>query len=165
MTQSVPLTKGKVALVDDEDFGWISKYKWYYGSGGYPCRGVDVGNANVVIFLMHRLIMRAGEGQKVDHINGDTCDNRRENLRFADSSQNGANRRKTTRPKSSQYKGVHRMPQGTPWQARISVRGKKYNLGRYHTEEEAARAYDAAAVEHFGEYAFLNFPPSMPEAS
>jgi hypothetical protein len=164
VTQRVPLTKGKVALVDDEDFAWIRNYKWYYGSGGYPCRGVDLGNNNVVIALMHRLIMRAREGVKVDHINGDTCDNRRENLRIANDSQNQANRRKGRKPTSSRFKGVHKRSVGKPWGARIQVRGEKINLGCYTTEEDAARAYNAAALEAFGDYAHLNDVPPVVDA-
>lgn len=160
MTQRVPLTQGKHALVDDEDHRWISNYQWYYGSGGYPCRGVDVGNDNIIIVLMHRLILRVREGVKVDHINGDTCDNRRENLRIADDSQNQANRQKLRKRKSSQYKGVHRSHSGKRWTARIGVRGSKHHLGTFIDEEEAARAYDSAAAYYFGEYAYLNFPPS-----
>lgn len=105
---------------------------------------------------MHRLIMRAKKGQILDHINGDRFDNRKENLRFCTNSQNLANRSKTSLNKSG-YKGVTFIPgRLRPWRAVITYKGKYTNLGYFETKEQAALAYNKAAVKYFGEFARYN---------
>lgn len=92
----------------------------------------------------------------LDHINGDTLDNRIVNLRDADLNQNSQNRRAVS---LSGYKGVQaEKSTANPWKASIRVRGKLSHLGMFKTAEQAAEAYDAAALMHFGEFAKLNFP-------
>jgi len=103
---------------------------------------------------MHRLIMGNPQGMEVDHINGNGLDNRRCNLRVVTTSQNQANQH--ARRGRSSFKGVFK--QRSRWRARIHVQQKGINLGSFLTEEEAARAYDAAALHYFGEHACLNFP-------
>jgi hypothetical protein len=93
----------------------------------------------------------------VDHINGDTLDNRRANLRVCTKSENNRNRRKL-HPTTSRFKGVYKNTK--PWIALIECNGKQFVLGRFASEEEAALAYDKAAKEHFGSFARLNFPPA-----
>lgn len=93
----------------------------------------------------------------VDHINGITLDNRICNLRLATTSQNHMNKR-AKRNGTSPFKGVTRLVDTALWQAHIRVNGKQKNLGKYLRQEDAARAYDAAARAHFGEFARLNFP-------
>ena len=93
---------------------------------------------------------------QVDHINGDGLDNRRCNLRPATSAQNNANARRV-RTSRSPYKGVERESSGK-WRARICPHGQRINLGLYGTAEEAAHAYDSAAREIYGEFAYLNLP-------
>ena len=110
---------------------------------------------------MHRLIMSCPDDMFVDHIDGNTLNNTRENLRICTHLQNHRNKKKTRRykgrPTISQFKGVNRASKNT-WLAKLQKNRERIYLGCYPTEEEAARAYDAAAREHFGEFAKLNFP-------
>jgi hypothetical protein len=147
-----------VALVDDEDFERVSKYKWSVNIK----RGKKYAQAHVEgeTIELHRLIMRLtrGDGKEVDHINVDGgLDCRKINLRLATRSQNAANRPKNRGTYSSIYKGVYEKTR-TRWIAHIKVMGKTIWLGSYKTEEEAARAYDRAAIKYFGEFAYTNFP-------
>lgn len=103
--------------------------------------------------FIHSLLMGA---PGIDHIDGDTLDNRRSNLRFATNAENSRNQRKTRHARSSQYKGVTRFRD--KWMVQVIKDYKHMYLGLYRSEEEAARVYDAAALEHFGEFARLNFP-------
>ena len=106
---------------------------------------------------MHRIILNAPKGTMVDHINGNGLDNRKENLRLCTTRENNANQKKN-RNNSSGYKGVAKASNCSKWRAYIRVDGVQRHLGNHNTPEEAARAYDAAAKKHFGEYAHLNFP-------
>jgi hypothetical protein len=104
---------------------------------------------------LSRIIGRPEKGMVVDHINGDPMDNRRDNLRICTVQQNNWNRKR--RPNgSSSFKGVCAV--GGRFTANIAPNGKMTHLGSFATEEEAARAYDKAAREHYGEFACLNFP-------
>jgi hypothetical protein len=104
---------------------------------------------------MARAILRAGKGQVVDHINGDTLDNRRQNLRLCTNRENVINS-KIRSDNTSGYRGVHWCTQKAKWKAQINVHGKLIHLGFYTDKESAAMMYNAAAIEHFGEYARLN---------
>ena len=105
---------------------------------------------------MHRLILKAEKGQVCDHINHNGLDNRRKNLRLCTNSQNFGNQRK--RPnKSSIYKGVCFYKRDSKWQVGIECNYKKYYLGRFDNEIEAAKVYDKKAAELFGEFAYTNF--------
>jgi hypothetical protein len=111
--------------------------------------------------LMHRVILKASERTEVDHINGNKLDNRRENLRVATKSQNLGNQ-KIRSTNTSGFKGVNwkqwrKIRSSGAWTARISVGSKRIHLGYFSTAEEAARAYDSAAQQYFGEFAKLNF--------
>ena len=101
---------------------------------------------------MHRVITGY---PLVDHINGDGLDNRRANLRAATATQNNQNRRPSL--SRSGFKGVTKSSKSNGWYARIRVNGKLIHLGCYPDPTSAARAYDAAALEHFGEFAWPNF--------
>jgi AP2 domain len=109
---------------------------------------------------MHRLIAGAGPNEEVDHWNGNGLDNQGHNLRIASRGQQQANRGRQRNNRSSQYKGVTRdqSRKGTPWMAFITENRKSKYLGRFASEEDAARAYDQAAAETWGQFARLNFP-------
>jgi hypothetical protein len=155
MTKEIQLTRGHVALVSDVDFNRLSQRGKWYASGPtsnkfYACR--EEGRKSV---LMHRVVLNAPDGFLVDHINGNTLDNRRENLRLCNKTENLRNRGKT-KLNSVGYKGVTR--KRGRFSAGISVGGKHISLGSFSDPIEAARAYDAAAKKYFGEFAWFNFP-------
>lgn len=156
-TREIPLTRGYVALVDAEDYEWISAHRWYahVGENGhvYAMRGGG-GSSEV---RMHREIVGAEKHQLVDHRSGDTLDNRRSNLRTCNRSENAWNRA-ASRGSSSGFKGVSR--HGRRWRAQIYVNGHRHSLGVFSEPEDAASAYDAAARDLHGEFARLNLPRS-----
>jgi hypothetical protein len=105
---------------------------------------------------LHRFIMDAPKGMFVDHINGNTLDNTRENLRLCTAKGNAQNQSIQKRKKTSKYKGVYRNSTNTKWVGLIKHSGIKYGLGSFSVEEDAARAYNKKALELFGEFAKLN---------
>lgn len=155
MSKQIPLSQGKFATVDDADYDWLAKHKWSYDPKGYAMRR----SANVTIY-MHRVVLNASGPALVDHVNGDGLDNRRENLRVVTTAQNNYNRHPEKRPKTSQYKGVSLNRKVNRWQAHIK-KGDEYRryLGLYDSEQDAARAYNAAARHLFGPYAYINDVP------
>jgi hypothetical protein len=160
----IPLTKGFVALVDDGDFQWVSQYNWHvkadprYPRLFYARRDFHDHFGKTRCQFLHRLIMKAPPGLVVDHINGDGLDNRRENLRLCTVGENARNRRKH-RNNTSGFTGVYK--QGSRYISRIRVGGKLLHVGSFLCPEDAARARDKAALEHFGEFASLNFPEEL----
>jgi hypothetical protein len=154
--KKVKLTQGKVALVDDEDFERVNRFKWCalkHRARWYA--GRRDGNRTA---LMHRVIFGSLEThQQVDHINGDGLDNQRSNLRVCTSAQNRANS-VMYRTNKSGYRGVSRHPSGLGWRACIKCNNKTRNLGRFEIPEQAAKRYDEEARRCFGEFARLNFP-------
>lgn len=162
--KQIPLTQGQVALVDDEDFESLSQHKWSARwhkrtKGFYALRNSKTVAGKKHTILMHREILGLQRGDKlvVDHINHDTLDNRRKNLRACTSKDNSRNMR--PRPnRSTGYKGVHWSNSHKKWRAQINVDRKVTMIGDFTTPEDAARAYDAYAVKAFGEFAYLNFP-------
>lgn len=155
--REIPLSKGRVALVDAADFDWLSQWKWHFGHA-YAERSQKVGAIKRTIY-MHREIMRTPDGMFTDHISGAKLDNRRANLRVGSWTENLRNVGKP-RSNTSGYKGVYRRVRswGVRFQAHICVDYRKLHLGYHDTPEDAARAYDAAALIHHGEFARLNFP-------
>ena len=152
----IPLTQGKVAIVDDADFEWLSQFRWHYHHGGYAERNVPI-NGEYRMITMHREIMRTPLGMDTDHINGNKLDNRRENLRICTRHENTWNQPIRSN-NTSGYKGVSFERYYQKWAAYICVEYKQLRLGHYDTPEEAAREYDKAARIHYGEYARLNNP-------
>ena len=156
MAKQIPLTQGQFAIVDDADYDWLAKHSWNYDTKGYAYRRI----ANITLY-MHRAVLNASGSVTVDHVNGDRLDNRRENLRIVTVAQNNYNQRpqKRKHPKSSQYKGVSLNRTVNRWQAHIKKGNERRYLGLYDTEQDAARAYNAAARHYFGQYAYINDVP------
>ena len=136
-------------LVDDEDYEWLSQYRWRLFLSKSNVYAVTSVSGQEI--LMHRLIMNAGPGQSIDHKSGNGLDNSRTNLRFATQKQNTANMRKRSGT-TSKYKGVWYFAEINKWTARIQ---NEY-LGCFDTEEEAAVTYNEAARIRFGEFARPN---------
>lgn len=142
--------------VSDRDFERVSALKWHISPNGYAVHTLP----NHSKLPMHRFILGVNDSNLcVDHINGDPLDNRRENLRPATMSQNCANRTKSA-GKTSAYKGVSKRANGT-YEAYIQEDGKKKHIGYYQSELAAAAAYDKKALERFGAFALINFPPTL----
>jgi hypothetical protein len=162
--RKIPLTRGKYAIVDPERYEELAKYKWFASlqrGGIYAVRMVKAKKGSKVrqkVVRMHRVIMGAGEGEIVDHINHYGLDNRIANLRAATARQNMWNMRKRKCNCSSKYKGVHRVKSKKKWRARITFNNRTILIGDFDREIDAAMAYDAKARELFGEYASLNMP-------
>ncbi len=160
MVKEIPLTQGKVALVDDADYEWLSQWRWHYspdGCTGYARRTKSRQERDKpTIPRMHRIILSAPSDMEVDHINGDGLDNRRCNLRLCTKTENRRNKRKQKGNYSSSHKGVRWSPERHKWKAQIQVDHKQHVLGCFNTELKAAEAYNEAALRFFGEFARLN---------
>ena len=148
--KSINLTKGFVAHIDDDDEWVLSGRKWvasFSGRRWYVVRGKGKTRE-----YLHRLIANAGKGVVVDHIDGDTMNNTRSNLRLCSQQENTWNSK--SRKSCSGFKGVAKH-QGK-WTARLTINGKNLYLGLFETKEDAAISYNNAAIKHFGSFARLN---------
>ncbi len=155
----IPLTQGTFALVDDKDFDYLNQWKWcVYNKNNflYVIRGIKKGNKTISV-RMHRVITGAPKGMEVDHRNHNGLDNSRCNLRICTRSQNQHNQKLRAKSKTSKYKGVCWNKSDNRWYALIGLHGKQFFLGSFKNEIEAARAYDAKAMELHGEFAYINF--------
>lgn len=152
----VPLTGGLVTLIDERDLQLVCERKWeaFTDPDGVVYARSRSGKPRV---FLHNVLMCPARGLEVDHVNHDALDNRRTNLRLGTRSQNLANRR-LPRNSTSGFKGASFHGASGKWRGQIKVDGRKLHLGLFLTAEEAARAYDAAALRHFGEFSLLNFP-------
>ena len=148
--KEIILTQGKVAVIDDCDLERVSKYSWCY-NGKYAVLGVIKNNIKTTE-LLHRFILNPSEYHVVDHIDNDPLNNRRSNLRICTQAYNVSNG--NYKPGVSGYRGVtldKRKINGKCYFARIRNRAERIHLGNYFTVEEAAIAYNIAALHLFGE--------------
>ena len=156
--KKIELTQNRVALVDDKDFEYLSQYKWCFNSNGYAVTNESFMGKRK-LFLMHRLILGAlseDKIQRVDHKDMNKLNNQKINLRFADKSQNAANRL-INKNNISGYKGVSWNKRDKRWQAKIGINGKQLYLGEFKDPIKAAKNYDFTALKYFGKFARINF--------
>jgi len=158
----IPLTQGKFAIVDPEDYDRLSKYKWHTNKGGrtfYAMRWVPSKKPKRYIALyMHRQVLNFPDAEYIDHRNNEGFDNRKANIRPATRAQNNYNRQKYSNNSYSKYKGVGFKRKGKKWSAQIGLGNKMIFLGYFKNEIDAAKAYDRAAKKYYKEFASLNFP-------
>lgn len=148
----IPLSQNKYAKVDDEWFDLVTRYgRWYYNDG----YAITYRKGRRI--RMHRLIMRAKQGQRIDHRNHNTLDNRKANLRFSTLTQNNCNRSKG-RNNTSGYIGVVQDPTTGHWRPNIYRRSKAISFGQFGDIHHAALARDLWALNLYGEFACTNFP-------
>lgn len=142
--KNIPLTRGKVAIVDDE-WAHLASWKWTATFFGYVRRSERLNERRMNVFMHHAVMGRSTKGLMVDHINGDKLDNRKSNLRFVTRRQNGQNRtdRKSGKMKS-RFVGVYPTKSGN-WFASIRLNGKNCNLGTFKEEKYADIAYQSAS--------------------
>lgn len=169
--KTIPLTRGKVALIDDEDYAEVSKHKWlaqYRKTRNifYALRFIKnpTGKPRQKTLYLHRAIMQPHPKMQVDHINGDPLDNRRANLRVCTASQNRRNSKRKYSKGRTIYKGIYGKVCGDKiwWEAKVYItqkgKQKSISLGVRREEREAAELYDEGARKYYGEFACLNFP-------
>lgn len=153
----IPLTRGRVAIVDADVLPELSGYNWRAivdnrdRGSCYAVADVRTGGKKITV-TMHRLIMKAAKGVQVDHRNGDGLDNRRSNLRLATIQQNSFNRGPNRNNKSG-YKGVYWGESSHKWYAQIKINGHKRTIGFFEDKREAWMAYADAAAKLHGEFA------------
>lgn len=161
----IKLTQNKVALIDDEDFD-LSEINWYavYDKFNYYAQR----SFNGIKLRLHNVVLERVLGRKLtinelcDHVNGDTLDDRRENLRIASYGQNSFNKKVfRTNKVTSIFKGVYFKYERNKYQARITCNKITYHLGYFDNEIDAGKAYDKKAKELFGEFTKLNFPEEV----
>lgn len=152
--KEIPLTKGLVAIVDDADYDDLAQFKWYASYYGYAIRSIDHRTKE---FMSRRLLgLTHGDPRIAEHGNGNKLDNRRScNLRIATSAQNMFNT-KIRKDNTSGAKGVTWDAANKKWRAQLSANGKKVNIGRFSSFDDAKEAYANASAVHHGEFACLD---------
>ena len=143
MPKQIKLTQGKFAIVDNEDFEFLNKWKWYAQQGGntfYAARKSKSINGKQKVIRMHRAIIKPNIGLEVDHVNRNGLDNRKINIRECTRSQNSLNARIRT-DNTSGCKGVCFDKRSGKYAAQIKINGKRKHVGLFSTVEEAAKAF------------------------
>ena len=159
----IKLTQNKFAFIDDKNFNWLNKHKWYaqkHRKTYYAKRNTIIDQKQKIIY-MHRLIIenklkrKIKSNEETHHINKNGLDNREENLKIVTKSQHRMMKEKR-KDCTSCYKGIYYHKQRKKWHARIQLNGKCISLGLFKNELNAAKAYDIAALKYFGQYAKTN---------
>jgi hypothetical protein len=164
--KEIQLTKGYVALVDDEDFERVSQFKWHAQISCHKDGSIRTVYANRSVRNVYGIrakqplssfILEIDTGLYciIDHKDGNGLNHQKLNLRKASKSQNGQNQQLSIR-NTSGFKGVHWSSTAEKWQTIITVNGEVLNLGYFSDKKDAAQAYNEAATKHFGEFAALN---------
>lgn len=152
-TARIPLTRGKYAIVDVDDLDVVGRRSWFMtGTDDHPYAATRDSTGPVTL---HRLLMRPPKMAHVDHINGDTLDNRRSNLRVVSASENIANSRRRTRIGKSGFLGVKELRSGR-FHAYARICGQSISFGTFDTAKEAAEVYDREMTKEFGEHVDTN---------
>lgn len=160
--KEILLTQNQIALVDDEDFDFLMQWKWYvvverkkylYVARKQKAEEYKLSGIRKSIF-MHRQIMTASSEELVDHRDGNGLNNQRSNLRVCNYKQNMYN--SASWGEYSKYKGVSWHKRKNKWISSITIEGKRFHLGYFDSEEDAARAYDEQAKKYHGDFARLN---------
>lgn len=159
----IDLGKGFIALIDDEDAELVAGFKWYpmKAEGKIYAAGWKHMPPGRFFVHLHRLIANAQPDEIIDHVDRDPLNCRKCNLRRITRQQNCFNRSPNRKPGTSKYKGVFLCRQTGRYRARIVFNWKRSYLGCFDKEEDAARAYNAKALELFGEFAYLNPVPDI----
>lgn len=158
----IQLTQGKQTLVDDEDFEYLNQWKWAYEKRynravrSVYIKGSGRKNQKNDTWLMHRLIMNVPANKYIDHINGNTLDNRKQNLRICTHAQNMLNKKQVATNNTSGFKGVSWNKHAGRWMSKINIHRKQLYIGLFDTKEEAALAYNKMALKLHGEFANVN---------
>jgi len=156
--KTISLTQGKFALVDDEDFERVSRYKWQFGSYGYAVANIWNKNTKTHSHTrLHRFILNAERGTQIDHKDLNKLNNTKSNLRFCNTSQNMLNAG-VYRTNTTGYKGVYlcKRKKKISWYVQIRYQGKQVFLGIFTDIKKAAQVYNQAALKYHGEFARLN---------
>lgn len=163
--KEVELKGGQVALVDDEDFPLVMSYRWQCRvdrTTSYAYTHIKRNGIQRNVRMHHLILGVVGNGTEVDHRDHNGLNNQKHNLRIATRSQNCANRRKINRATSSRFKGVYFDKSLQKWRARIKINGVRKLIGNFKDEVAAALAYNVAATDTFGQFAYLNQVESTP---
>jgi hypothetical protein len=161
MVKEIKLTKGKFAIVDDEDYDELMKYKWYAIKGStiyFYARRTPFKDGQHKI-SMHRQILNFPD-KIIDHVNRNGLDNRKSNLRLCSKSENRINCKKH-KNNTSGFRGVSWHPLIKKWQVRIQHNNISVHIGYFSEKIQGAKSYDKKAIEFFGKFVVLNFPEEI----
>lgn len=157
----LPLSQGKVAVIDFDDFEKVRPYKWHLSKSQNNLYARHNFSNDAGYLILHRFLLDAPDNMDVDPRDGDGLNNRRNNIRLCTPSQNAQARQRKRPSMTSSFRGVfwdkHKAHKAA-WTARLRFNGKNIHCGSFKKEEDAARAYDKKAIELFGEWASPNFP-------
>lgn len=156
MSKEIQLTQGYIALIDDEDFERINRFTWCAAKSNENYYAIRKNYNESGTIRMHRVILNINDTKiKIDHIDNNSLNNQKSNLRIASNSENKRNQIKH-KITSSKYKGVHFRKDNKKWRAGVRLNDQQINLGQFNNEIDAALAYNTAAIKYFGEFAKIN---------